>query len=57
MLIGDYKYEGRGVFQRIIREVLPGEWYNHDCPILETEQDKQDWLDWTMLDKFWEKVW
>lgn len=57
MLIGDYKYEGRGVFQRVIREVLPGEWYNQDCPVLETEQDKQDWLDWTMVDKFWEKVW
>lgn len=57
MLVGDYKYEGRGVFQRIIKEILPEDYFNKDCPILETEQQIQDWLNWKTVDKFWEKVW
>ena len=57
MLVGDYKYEGRGVFQRIIKEILPEDHFNKDCPILETEQQIQDWLNWKTVDKFWEKVW
>jgi hypothetical protein len=57
MIIGDYKYEGRGVFKRVIREVNEGEWFNTDCPILKSDKEVQDWLEWKTIDKFWEKVW
>jgi hypothetical protein len=57
MIIGDYKYEGRGVFKRVIREVNEGEWFNTDCPVLKSEEEIKDWIDWKTVDRFWEKVW
>lgn len=57
MIIGDYHYEGKGHFVRIIREVSEGEWYNPDCLELKSQEEIQDWLQWKTVDKFWEKVW
>lgn len=57
MIIGDYHYEGKGHFTRVIRQVKEGEQYNQDCPILNSQEEIQDWLQWKTIDKFWEKVW
>ncbi len=57
MIIGDYNYEGKGHFTRIIRQINEGEPYNVDCPVLKSQDEIQDWLQWKTIDKFWEKVW
>lgn len=57
MIIGDYTYEGRGVFKRIIREVNESDDYNKDSPLLENQEDIDNWLNWKMEDKFWQMVW
>jgi hypothetical protein len=57
MIIGDYTYEGRGTFKRITREVKENELFNADCPILKSDKEIKDWLEWKTIDKFWEKVW